>query len=114
MIFSAVIESVSAADLIYKELPSFDLRWDEYKGRQGVALVSGTNTTEGREVAALECPVEEEKKVQTSITSSLEMHQPKGKSSKLLSKKEKRTKSILDPLMNQKAECESQVSQTRG
>ncbi|KAK4412127.1 hypothetical protein Salat_2988200 [Sesamum alatum] len=62
VIFSAVIESVSAADLIYKELPSFDLRWDEYKGRQGVALVSGTNTTEGREVAALECPVEEEKK----------------------------------------------------
>lgn len=31
---SAVIESVSAADLIYKELPSFDLRWDEYKGSQ--------------------------------------------------------------------------------
>lgn len=28
---SAVIESVSAADLIYKELPSFDLRWDERK-----------------------------------------------------------------------------------
>lgn len=70
MIFSAVIESVSAADLIYKELPSFDLRWDEYKGRQGVVLVSGTNTTEGREVAALECPVEEEKKVQTFIMSS--------------------------------------------
>ena len=63
MIFSAVIESVSAADLIYKELPSFDLRWDEYKGRQGLALVSGTTTSEGREVAALECPVEEEKGV---------------------------------------------------
>lgn len=31
---SAVIESVSAADLIYKEFPSFDLRWDEYKGSQ--------------------------------------------------------------------------------
>ena len=31
---SAVIESVSAADQIYKEFPSFDLRWDEYKGSQ--------------------------------------------------------------------------------
>ncbi|KAK4421816.1 hypothetical protein Salat_2132200 [Sesamum alatum] len=70
VIFSAVIESVSAADLIYKELPPFDLRWDEYKGRQGVELVSGTNTTEGREVVALECPVEQEKKVQTFIMSS--------------------------------------------